>query len=477
MSETTAPNPEKIPARLLAAIVATGLMTFSGVVGETAMNVTFPTLMKEFSVGTSAVQWLTTGYLLVLALIVPLSTFLKKNLCHQNFVRFCQHYFHYRHAHGALAPNFAALLAARLLQGAGTGIALPLMYNIILAQAPKSRIGLIMGIASLVVSMAPAVGPVMSGVVVERFGWHMVFWVLMPLLALSLALGLWGIRPIGELSENKVDWGGYLLLAAGFSAFIFATEKASEYGWLGGAVIGLLAVSAVALALFARRSLASAAPLVNLRVFADKPFSFGLVFILLIQFCVLALGYLIPNYSQLATGNSVSVAGMLLLPGCLIGAFIAPVSGTVYDRIGAAKPILGGALVIIIALAAFAVLGQSLTTALFMGIYAAYCAGQGFSVGNTTTHTLAAVPAAYSADGNAVLNTLQQLAGAVGTAAASTFVASAQNALPGNIAQATKNGTQNAFVLLTALASVAAVCAYLALKHGKRLSENSGGQQ
>lgn len=78
MSETTAPNPEKIPARLLAAIVATGLMTFSGVVGETAMNVTFPTLMKEFSVGTSAVQWLTTGYLLVLALIVPLSTFLKK---------------------------------------------------------------------------------------------------------------------------------------------------------------------------------------------------------------------------------------------------------------------------------------------------------------------------------------------------------------------------------------------------------------
>lgn len=454
---------EKIAPRLIAAILATGLMTFSGVVSETAMNVTFPTLMAEFAIDTSTVQWLTTAYLLVLALIIPLSTWLNKNFATKGLFTGACLIFIGGTLLGSFAPNFGLLLTGRILQGAGTGVALPLMYNIILSQAPKSRIGLIMGIASLIVAMAPAVGPVLAGVVVDRYGWHAVFLVMLPLLLFALALGVGSIKPIQPLAPEKLNWPDYLLLVVAFGAFIFATEKAAGHGWLSGTVGGLLALAAAALALFARRSLVASAPLLNLRVFANGVFVLGMVFILLIQFCVLALGYLIPNYAQLVNGSSATLAGLLLLPGCLLGAVLAPISGTIYDRHGARRPILGGALILLAALVAFALLGQRLTTLAFMATYSGYCFGQAFAVGNSTTHSLAALEREQSADGTAVLNTLQQLAGAVGTSVAASLVAAAQKANPEQLALATRDGSQRAFLLLAVLALIALVSIHRAL--------------
>lgn len=133
---------KKIDLKLILSIVATGIMSFSGVVVETAMNVTFPSLMEEFQIGTSSVQWITTGYLLVLA---------------------------------AVTPVFSLLLLGRLIQGVGTGIALPLMFNITMEQVPEEKLGVIMGTASLITAMAPAVGPSLGGFIVNHFGWRIVF--------------------------------------------------------------------------------------------------------------------------------------------------------------------------------------------------------------------------------------------------------------------------------------------------------------
>ncbi|WP_032092390.1 DHA2 family efflux MFS transporter permease subunit [Necropsobacter rosorum] len=447
---------EKISAKLLCAIIATGLMTFSGVVSETAMNVTFPTLMREFSIGTATVQWLTTGYLLLLALTIPLSTFLRKRFSTKSLFISASVLFIGGTLLCAYSPDFACLLGGRLLQGIGTGVALPLMFNIILTQAPKSRIGLIMGIASLIVSMAPAIGPVLGGFVVDSYGWREIFLILLPLLLLSFLLGVTTIEPLAEPQPIRLNVGDYLLLALSFTCFIFAMEKAAEFGWRGAFVIGLFALSLLALVLFVARSLSSAAPLINLSVFYNRTFCYALVFILLIQLCVLGLGYLIPNYSQLGTHQSPSVAGLLLLPGCLAGAAMAPFSGMAYDHFGARKPILCGAVILLLALIAFALLGQHLTTPLFMLIYTFYAVGQGLAVGNTVTYGLSKLPKELSADGNAVLNTLQQLAGAIGTAIVATLVASAQNATPQEqLAQATIDGSQNAFILLAVLALIA----------------------
>ncbi len=150
----------KIPARVIAAVIATGLLSFCGVIVETAMNVSFPKLMTEFGVTTNVVQWMTSIYLLVVAIIVPLS----------------------------------ALLTGRLIQGLGTGISLPLMFNIIMEQVPRQRIGLMMGFGNLITGIAPAVGPTFGGIIVSSFGWRWIFYILLPFLLVSLLLGTWGIQ-------------------------------------------------------------------------------------------------------------------------------------------------------------------------------------------------------------------------------------------------------------------------------------------
>ena len=340
------------------------------------------------------------------------------------------------------------------------------MFNIILTQAPPSKLGLLMGIGSLITAMAPAVGPVLGGVIVDAYGWRVIFWVLVPVLLLSLALGVAAVRQSEPLTrEARFSPLDYALLAAGFCAFILATERMTH----GGAALWLLfAASSLALAGFARRSARSDWPLLRLSVFRERTFVFCLLFVLLIQFCVLALGFLIPNYSQLAGGESARTAGLLLLPGCLLGALMAPFAGRLLDRLGAARPVLGGSVLVIVALLLFAVCGRVLTTPLFMLFYTLYACGQGLAVGNAMTHGLRHLPPQLSADGNAVLNTLQQLAGAVGTSVAASIVAAAQAQMPDDLARGTLTGSQYAFFLLAGLAVIALGCALRGVRTSHR---------
>lgn len=449
---------KRIDGKLVLSILAAGIMSFSGVVVETAMNVTFPTLMEEFGIGTSTVQWITTGYLLVLAVIIPASSYLKKRFTTKALFVTAVCLFIIGTVMAAAAPAFSVLLAGRLIQGVGTGIALPMMFNIVLEQVPEDRLGLMMGIASLITAMAPAVGPSLGGVIVSWFGWRMIFVVLLPLLVLSFIFGVTSIRQVTETKKISFQAVDYLLIAVGFACFIFATSMASEAGWTSIRVIVLFLVSILAIVIFYRRSIRSDAPLIDVKVFHHLPFSLSVAILLLIQFICLGLGYLIPNYSQIVSGEEAFVAGCLLLPGCILGACIAPVSGRMLDRFGAKKPILTGITAIIISLCCFSIFAADLTTVLFIIFYLIFAFGQGFSSGNSMTNGLRQLPAEMNADGNAVFNTLQQLAGAIGTSVITTIVASAQAARPDDMALATMEGSRNSFYLLAVLAVAALLC-------------------
>ena len=210
---------KKIDGKLVLSILAAGIMSFSGVVVETAMNVTFPTLMEEFGIGTSTVQWITTGYLLVLAIIIPASSYLKKRFTTKSLFVTAVCLFIIGTVMAAAAPVFPVLLAGRLIQGVGTGIALPMMFNIVLEQVPEDRLGLMMGIASLITAMAPAVGPSLGGVIVSWFGWRMIFVVLLPLLVLSFIFGVTSIRQVTETKKISFQVVDYLLIAVGFAPY------------------------------------------------------------------------------------------------------------------------------------------------------------------------------------------------------------------------------------------------------------------
>ncbi len=448
---------KKIDARLILSIVAAGIMSFSGVVVETAMNVTFPTLMEEFGIGTSTVQWITTGYLLVLACIIPASSYLKKRFRTKTLFVAAICMFIAGTVMSAVTPVFSLLLAGRLIQGVGTGIALPLMFNIVLEQVPEERLGLMMGIASMITAIAPAVGPSVGGLIVSSFGWRMIFITLLPLLALAFLFGIFSIRQVAETKKVSFRVMDYLFLAVGFASFIFATSTASEAGWTSLPVIVMFVVSILAIVKFYRRSVRSDAPLIDVKVFRYRPFAFSVLAILLIQFICLGLGFLIPNYAQIVSGQGALLAGCLLLPGCFAGAVLSPVSGRILDRFGAKRPILAGNLFIMIALFCFSIFSHNLTTGPVFVFYLCFALGQSFSVGNSMTNGLSHLPPEKNPDGNAVINTLQQLAGAVGTSVVSTIVASAQ-ASSADMAQATRQGSSYSFYLLAGLSVITICC-------------------
>ncbi len=444
-----------LDARLIMSVVAAGIMSFSGVCVETAMNVTFPTLMAEFNIGTSTVQWMTTAYLLVLAAVVPTSSYLNRRFRTKHVFVAAMVFYIAGIVCGFTAQSFPMLILGRVLEGMGTGIALPLMFNIITEQAPRECMGTMMGVGTLVTAMAPAVGPSVGGWLAENFGWRMIFAALLPILAVSFLLGIFSIRQSHEVSDEKFDVLGWLAVAASFAALVFAVDLGAGFGWTSPTTLGLFAAFVVFLALFVARERRADEPLIHLSIFAEKRFYMGALAIVCLQFVVLGLSFLIPNYSQLVMGAGATEAGSILLPGCVVGAVMAPLSGRILDRLGPRRPILAGAACAFIGTVLFAALSRNLATLPAICIYVCFAFGQSLMVGNSMTTSLSFLPADTKADGNAVINTLQQLAGAVGTSVSSAIVNAAQVGVAADgMAAATMAGTREAYVLLVVVAIV-----------------------
>ena len=456
--------------KLVGKIFATGVMSFCGVVSETAMNVTFPTLMNEFGIGTSTVQWITTGYLLVLALVITMSSYLKRNCSQRTLFLIAIGCFIGATLACFLAPNFIVLMLGRMVQGVGTGIALPLMFNIILGEAPREKIGTFMGVGMLITAVAPAVGPVLGGFIVDMFGWRYIFLSLMPLLLLSLFIGLHLIKRSVPSEHSHFHFFDYILIVIGFSTFILALVQASSAGWISISVLSLLAVAVVSMLWFVRQARREEHPLLRVEVLTHSRYMLALTAMLIAQFTVLALGYAIPNYSQIANHTNAFTAGLLLVPGCIVGAIVSPLSGQLLDKVGACLPIVAGYAFMFTAVALFAWFGNSLTTEMFFVIYVIYTIGQGLGCGNTLTFGLSQLPKDLSADGNALANSFQQLAGAMGTAVVSTIVASQQRATDAShFSEATAAGSQNAFAVLAIMMFAAlAICCIMTRRKTQR---------
>ncbi|WP_337778218.1 MFS transporter [Mitsuokella jalaludinii] len=448
--------------RFFLSIIAAGLLSFTGVVIETAMNITFPTLMQEFAISTSTVQWITTGYLLILAIVIPTSSYLKQRFAMKRLFLAANLLFLTGTLLDATSASFAQLLFGRLLQGAGTGIALPLMFLIVMEQAPLDKMGLMMGAAMLVCALAPAVGPSVGGYIVSTFGWRMIFIALLPVLLFSLAAGTYAIRQSSDYGPRPFDSRGLILLGAAFTAFLLLTSYLHDL-----LSEPLLLLTVFSLLLFVRQEKRllqrGAHPLLNITILRHRAFTLSAMGLLCFQFVCLGIGFLLPNFSQIVQGETAFTAGCILLPGCIVGAMFAPVSGRIYDSLGARKPLLTGSALLLLSLLLFQFAIPEVGTLGLTAIYVLFAMGQGLSVGNILTYGLSALPKAIRADGNAFCNTVQQLAGAVGTSIPAAIVAACQQSTQ-SLAPATSLGTSRAFLLLLFVGLLQALCMSIALR-------------
>lgn len=450
---------ERIEPRVVGAVLATGLMSLSGVIVETAMNITFPTLMKQFQVTTGTVQWMTTLYLLIVACIVPISSYLKRRFKLKQLFVVANLLFIIGLLLDACADSFTWLLIGRAIQGVGTGIALPLMFNIILEQVPLSRIGMMTGVGTLVTAIGPAIGPTYGGLLVTNLSWRYIFWILLPFLVVSFLVGIKTIKQVSETHVERFDFLSMLGIIVTFSGLIFGFSSLSNQPFFSWSVAGALLLGILGLVYFVRRTQHSAQPLIHLDAVKNAAFSWHLLAFFLLQITALGLSFVLPNYLQLVDHQTAFIAGLVVLPGAIIGAAFAPIGGNLLDRFGAQRPILLGLGLVVLMLVTMAGFAQSLSSWTILGLYVGYMLGIGASFGNVMTDGLKQLSSELKADGNALMNAMQQFAGAMGTAVVSAIIAASQAGDTGSTALKTALGSQWALVFLV----VAGGCSFLSM--------------
>lgn len=443
---------------LVPAVIATGMMSFAGVLIETAMNVTFPTLIRQFDLTTAQVQWVTTIYLLMISIIVPLSTYLNRNFSLKKLFLASNLLFLAGIMIDFFSPTFMVLLFGRLLQGAATGIALPLMFHIILTFAPLNRRGAMMGVGTLTTAIAPAIGPTYGGIMTSHFTWNHIFLFLLPVLILSLIIGWFAIPEMAVQKSGYLDWISVLGICLLFSGSLtFLSTLGTVSSWIA------LIIGGIGWFLFYYRSKKVEHPLIRLSILSNKTFRLFLIGFLVYQFLLLGVSFVLPNFLQIVQGSSPFVAGLAMLPGAAVGALLSPFSGKMLDQYGPKKPIFAGLILSLIGwLALFLLIGHA-SVGVLIACHVFYMIGIGLSYSNMMTTGMNALNEELQGDGNAMFNTLQQFSGAVATSLVAVIINYVQHHTSHNYEVSTTLGSKAALgvLLLLLLVSFARFAYYL----------------
>ncbi|MFT8337272.1 MFS transporter [Schleiferilactobacillus harbinensis] len=435
--------------RTMVVIVVVALLSFIGVLIETSMNVTFPTLMREFHVSLTTIQWVTAGYLLTAALVMLASAYLKRRFTNRVLFIWAAMLFIVGDLLCATATTYWVLLVGRLIQAGCVGLSTPLMVNIILDVVPLQHLGTYMGMANMIILVAPALGPTFGGAVAAFASWRMIFWLTLPITLILLVIGVRVIEQYSPTRHFTFDWTRFALLGVALVSLIVGLNALGEAGGWRQFLIYLL-VTAVALGAFSWFSKRSHRILFSLAVFRDKAFLFSFLPYIFLQFANVGINFLLPNYVQEVDGASAFVGGLILLPGSLFNGFGQPVYGWMLDRFGGKLPLYLGDALFTVALAGFALWGTSLSVAAVTWLYLIFAIGRSMAFGNSVAYGLKKIAKPLRNDANALYNTGQQVFGAIGTTVLAMMMSSV-NRPQLTHGQNAALGSRGAFALLTVL--------------------------
>ncbi|WP_311163769.1 MFS transporter [Streptococcus cristatus] len=433
-------NQEKVRKRDLLSILAVALITFAGILSETSMNVTFPHLSQVFGLSLGVLQWITTGYLLAVAITITLGATLAHNWTERRILFTSLCIFTLGNLIAMIAPDFTFLMLGRILQGGATGIAIPLMFNLIVERIPRQKIGFYMGLSGLVISIAPAIGPTYGGFMIGSFDWHMIYSFIMPVPILSFLLAYVNLENSSGKSKRPFDVLGFLALATALSfslMTISSLEGGDSVNWL------YLVIFLLSFAVFIWRSLTVQHPFLDIRILKEPTIFFGILPFLIFQFSNLSSNFLIPNFLVLVKNVSTAQAGFSLLPGTMIGAFMSPFLGKLYDSKGPKLSLLGGNSLVFLVMIIFSFFTSWLNLPLILGFYILFTLGRNMAFNNTMALSASQVSRDKTADVTALFQLAQTFAGALGTAIAAVLL---------NQAPDTTSGVHNVFSLLLLLA-------------------------
>ncbi|MDP9844575.1 MDR family MFS transporter [Streptosporangium lutulentum] len=454
-----------VPGRTPAVIRLLVLATFVVILNETIMINAIPRLMGALHITEQTAQWLSTAFMLTMAAVIPITGWFLKRVSTRSAYTTAMGLFLFGTALAAVAPSFEVLLGARIIQASGTAVMMPLLMTTLMQVVPEAERGRVMGAVSLAISVAPAMGPTVSGVILQFGSWRLLFAVVFPIAAVITWRGLKQLKNVGEPELSTVDWLSVVTAALGFGGLVYGLSRFE--GGDARVAAAIVAAGLVAIVVFVFRQLSlqkRGVPLLDLRTLRYRTYTVALILMSVSFMAMLGSMVLLPLYLQNVRELSALQAGLLVMPGGLAMGLLGPTVGRLFDRFGGRVLVIPGAIGITLALTGFTLVTMTMPFWQLLALHALLMVSLAATFTPVFTLGLGAVPPPLYSHASSILSTLQQVSAAIGTALVITVMSARTEALRSEgVTEALANldGMRLAFIIGAVLSVAVVVTALL----------------
>ncbi|MBP3950975.1 MDR family MFS transporter [Bacillus suaedae] len=464
-----------IPSYNKSTIVALLLAgSFIAILNQTLMITAIPPIMDEMGITANSAQWLTTVFMLVNGIMIPVSAFLLERFTTRQLFLTAMSIFAFGTLVAGLAPGFEVLLLGRVIQSVGAGVMLPLMTTVFLMIFPVNKRGAAMGLIGLVISFAPAIGPAISGWVTANYSWRLLFFFILPIALIDIVIAAFKLKNVTEITKPKMDSISIILSSFGFGGLLYGFTSAGNNGWTHFLTILILLVGVTSITLFIIRQLKLEHPMLEFRVFTYSIFPFAVIIGMIGFMGLIGVETLIPLFMQEEREFTAFQAGLALLPGAVIMGIMSPITGRIFDKVGARWLAVTG--LAILTLSSFAFINLSTDTSMMYItiMYSIRMFGLSMVMMPVATAALNQLPKHLIPHGAAMDNTMKMMASSVGTAILVTVMTTteARAELRPEISDPGIYGVNIAFIVVAVLTLVGLIMSFF-IKNSKPAEEDN----
>ncbi|HGZ7002674.1 TPA: DHA2 family efflux MFS transporter permease subunit [Staphylococcus aureus] len=389
---------------------------FIAILNQTLLNVALPKINTEFNISASTGQWLMTGFMLVNGILIPITAYLFNKYSYRKLFLVALVLFTIGSLICAISMNFPIMMVGRVLQAIGAGVLMPLGSIVIITIYPPEKRGAAMGTMGIAMILAPAIGPTLSGYIVQNYHWNVMFYGMFIIGIIAILVGFVWFKLYQYTTNPKADIPGIIFSTIGFGALLYGFSEAGNKGWDSVEIETMFAIGIIFIILFVIRELRMKSPMLNLEVLKFPTFTLTTIINMVVMLSLYGGMILLPIYLQNLRGFSALDSGLLLLPGSLIMGLLGPFAGKLLDTIGLKPLAIFGIAVMTYATWELTKLNMDTPYMTIMGIYVLRSFGMAFIMMPMVTAAINALPGRLASHGNAFLNTMRQLAGSIGTA-------------------------------------------------------------
>ncbi|HFQ2380946.1 TPA: DHA2 family efflux MFS transporter permease subunit [Staphylococcus aureus] len=389
---------------------------FIAILNQTLLNVALPKINTEFNISASTGQWLMTGFMLVNGILIPITAYLFNKYSYRKLFLVALVLFTIGSLICAISMNFPIMMVGRVLQAIGAGVLMPLGSIVIITIYPPEKRGAAMGTMGIAMILAPAIGPTLSGYIVQNYHWNVMFYGMFIIGIIAILVGFVWFKLYQYTTNPKADIPGIIFSTIGFGALLYGFSEAGNKGWGSVEIETMFAIGIIFIILFVIRELRMKSPMLNLEVLKFPTFTLTTIINMVVMLSLYGGMILLPIYLQNLRGFSALDSGLLLLPGSLIMGLLGPFAGKLLDTIGLKPLAIFGIAVMTYATWELTKLNMDTPYMTIMCIYVLRSFGMAFIMMPMVTAAINALPGRLASHGNAFLNTMRQLAGSIGTA-------------------------------------------------------------